>query len=126
MEKLEEIVKERKRVHAQYNALLVNVPGVTLQYFPPEVDPVLWAIALKLDSVAFPQGRDAVIMEMMQVGIETRPGFVAPRFMDHIYACPELRVTEELSKNVLSLPTYPTLQNEQICFICHQLKKLRR
>ena len=126
MEKLEEIVKERKRVHSQYNALLANVPGLTLQYFPPEVDPVLWAIALKLDSVAFPQGRDAVIMEMMQAGIETRPGFVAPRFMPHIYACPELRVTEELSKNVLSLPTYPTLQNEQICFICDQLKNLRR
>ena len=126
MEKLEQIVKERKRVHSQYMDLLSNVTGLTLQYFPPEVDPVLWSIALKLDPIAFPQGRDVVIAEMMQVGIETRPGFVAPRFMDHIYACPELTISEELSKNVLSLPTYPTLQNEQICFICDQLKKLKR
>jgi perosamine synthetase len=126
MEKLDEIVKERKRVHSQYRDFLSNVPGLTLQYFPPEVDSVLWAIALKLDPIAFPQGRDTVIAEMMQAGVETRPGFVAPRFMYHIYACPELPVTEELSKNVLSLPTYPTLQNEQIFFICDQLKKLRR
>ena len=126
MEKLAQIVNERNRVHSQYRDLLSNVPGLTLQYFPPEVEPVLWAIALKLNPIAFPQGRDAVIQEMMQVGIETRPGFVAPRFMDHIYACPKLPISEELSKNVLSLPTYPTLQNEQIYFICDQLKKFRR
>jgi perosamine synthetase len=126
MEKLEQIVKERRRVHSQYINFLSNVPGLHFQYFPPAVDPVLWAIAVKLDTIAFPQGRDAVIAEMMQCGIETRPGFVAPRFMDHIYVCPALPISEELSKNVLSLPTYPTLRDEQICFICDQLKKLRR
>lgn len=126
MEKLEEIVKQRKRVHNQYKKLLSDIPGITLQHFSPKVDPVIWAIAMKLDPLAFPQGRDTVIEEMMHDGIETRPGFVAPRFMTHIYTCPELPVTEELSKNVLSLPTYPTLQDEQIYFICNQLKKLRR
>lgn len=126
LEKLEQIVKERKRVHFKYRDFLSNVHSLTLQYFPPEVDTVLWATALKLDPIAFPQGRDAVIAEMMQVGIETRPGFVAPRYMDHIYACPELPISEELSNNVISLPTYPTLHDEQICFICDQLKKLGR
>ena len=126
MERLEQIIKERKRVHFRYMDLLSNIPGLTLQYFPPEVDPVLWAIAVKLDPLAFPQGRNSVIMEMMRGGIETRPGFVAPRFMNHIYNCQELPISEGLSKNVLSLPTYPTLQDEQVCFICDQLKKLRR
>jgi len=126
MEKLEQIVLERKRVHNKYLSCLTSMPGLTLQYFPPEVDTVLWAIAVKLDPLAFPQGRDAVIEEMMHQGIETRPGFVAPRFMDHIYICPELPITEELSKNVISLPTYPTLNDEQIHLICSQLKKLRK
>jgi perosamine synthetase len=126
MEKLEQIIKERKRVHNQYKKLLSDIPGLTLQYFSPKVDPVIWAIAVNLDPIAFPQGRDAVIAEMMRVNIETRPGFVAPRFMTHIYTCPKLPVSEDLSKNVLSLPTYPTLQDEQICLICDQLKKLRR
>lgn len=126
MEKLGQIIRERKRVHNQYKSLLSNAPGLTLQYFPPEVDPILWAIAVKLDTSAFPQGRDVVIQEMMQYGIETRPGFVAPRLMGHIYICPELPISEELSKNILSLPTYPTLQDEQIKYICSQLIKLRR
>lgn len=126
MEKLGQIIKERKRVHLQYRKLLSNFPGLILQHFAPEVDPVLWAIAVKLDSRAFPQGRETVIAEMMQAGIETRPGFVAPCFMPHIYSSSELPVTEDLSRNVLSLPTYPTLQEEQINFICNELKKVRR
>lgn len=126
MEKLEQIIRERKRVHSQYKKLFSNVPGLTLQYFSPEVDPVLWAIAIKLDTNAFPQGRDVVIQEMMQFGIETRPGFVAPHLMGHIYICPALPISEDLSNNVLSLPTYPTLQDEQIYYICSQLMKLKR
>lgn len=126
MENLENIIKERKRVHNQYKVILSDMSCLTLQYFPPEVDSVLWAIAVKLDSLAFPQGRDAVITQMMQAGIETRPGFVAPRFMDHIYTSPVLPVSEDLSNNVISLPTYPALQDNQICFICDQLKNLER
>jgi len=126
MEKLEQIICERKRVHRLYHRLLSEIQGLNLQHFLPETDPVLWAIAVKLDSLAYPQGRDAVMQEMKQANIETRPGFIAPRFMEHIYTCPELPISEDLSKNVLSLPTYPTLRDEQIGFICDQLKKLKR
>ena len=126
MERLETIIFERKRVHRQYQSLLSENPGVTLQYYQPEVDGVLWAVALKLDPKAYPQGRDAVIDQMKEANIETRPGFVAPRYMDQLYACPKLPITEELSDQVLSLPTYPTLKEEQIELICDQLKKLKR
>jgi perosamine synthetase len=126
MEKLELIIRRRKHIHRQYQDLLSDVPGLTLQYYPPEVDAVLWAVALKLDPLAYPQGRDIVIQEMKEAQIETRPGFVAPRFMEHIYNCPELPITEELSRQVLSLPTYPTLQDEQIEYICKKLKDLKK
>ena len=126
MEKLEMIITKRKHVHRQYSDLLSTVPGITLQYYPPEVDAVLWAVALKLDPLAYPQGRDAVIQEMKDAQIECRPGFVAPRFMEHIYNCPELPIVEELSRQVISLPTYPTLQDEQIELICRRLQSLRK
>ena len=125
MESLEEIVRERRRVHSLYSDLLSDVPGVVLQYFPSDVDSVLWAIAVKLDPGAYPQGRDGVIQAMKQGQIETRPGFVAPRFMEHIYKCPELPISEDLSVQVLSLPTYPSLRDEQIAHICGQLQNLR-
>jgi perosamine synthetase len=126
MEGLEYIIKERKRIHRLYYELLSGIHGLALQYFSPIMDPVLWAMAVKLDPRAYPQGRDAVMQAMKQAQIETRPGFVAPRFMGHLYKCTELPIAEELSQQVLSLPTYPKLRNEQIEFICDQLNRLRR
>lgn len=126
MERLEAIISKRKHVYQLYCKRLSEVPGLTLQYYPVKVEPVLWAIALKLDAQAYPQGRDTVIQEMKDAQIECRPGFVAPRFMEHIYDCPELPISEELSRQVISLPTYPTLQDEQIELICRELKGLRR
>jgi len=126
LENLELIIHKRKHIHRRYHDQLSDVSGIAMQYYRPEVDAVLWALAVKLDPRAYPQGRDAVIQEMKEAGIETRPGFVAPRFMEHIYNCPVLPVSEELSNQVLSLPTYPSLQDEQIDFICKQLRRSKR
>lgn len=124
MEKRGEIIRERKRVHASYQRHLVNASGLAPQHFPPEVDPVLWAIAVKLDPRAYPQGRDTVMHQLQQAQIETRPGFYAASMMD-LYRCPKLPICEEVSQWVISLPTYPSLQDDQIEFICTELKCLR-
>ena len=125
MQRLDRIIAERKRVHASYNALLGREGGITLQKFEPDVVPVLWAIALKLDGKAFPQGRDAVITQLREANIETRPGFYTPSQMPHIYDCPPLPVCEAIARQTISLPTYPTLTDEQIGYICEILKNLR-
>jgi perosamine synthetase len=125
VEQKETIITERKRVHLQYKACLEDVDGIRLQYFPEKVEPVLWAIALKLDQKAFPQGRDHVMAQLKEQDIETRPGFIASSLLT-IYEPHRLRVSEEISQHVISLPTFPTLTNEHIQGICHCLKTLRR
>jgi perosamine synthetase len=124
-ESLEKIVNERKRVHERYKVLLSDVPGISMQFFAPEVDPVLWAIAVKLSSDAFPQGRDRVMEQMKLKNIETRPGFYPPSQMK-LYECAPLPICEEISLHTISLPTYPSLSDTQIEFICTCLKGLRR
>lgn len=127
LEHLDTIITERKRVHQQYLRRLSDMPGVTPQHFPAEVDPVLWAVAVKLDPGAFPQGRDAVIEQLAEKNVETRPGFYAASLMDHLYEdCPPLPICEELGRQIISLPTFPTLTEEQIDFICNALVGLRR
>jgi len=126
LERIDEIIRERQRVHAQYQMILKDTPGVTLQRFLPEVQPVLWAMAVKLDPLAYPQGRDVVLEQMKQVQIESRPGFVSPSFMKHLYACPELPVCEDLSRQVISLPSYPTIRDDQVQRICAELMRLRK
>lgn len=124
LEKLDQAIRERNRVHNQYKKNLSGCYGIIPQYYSPAVEPVLWAMAIKLDPRAYPQGRDEVIKQMAQRQIETRPGFYSPRFMD-FYSCKRLPISEEISEHAISLPTFPTLQNEQIEFICNTLIDLQ-
>jgi perosamine synthetase len=125
MEMLNQKISGRKHVHQQYKRHLSDVTGLVLQVFPPEVEAVPWAIAVKLDSQAYPQGRDIVIQQMQDAQIETRPGFYAPSFMNHLYTSPELPVSKEASQQVIVLPAYPSLTDDKIEFVCAILKSLR-
>jgi perosamine synthetase len=126
LEHLSTIVSERKRVQEHYVRRLTGIAGITMQHFHEHVDPVVWAVAVKLDPDAFRQGRDAVIDELLQKGIETRPGFYAASLMDHLYKdCPSLPVCEDLSRQIISLPTFPTLTSEQIDYVCDTLDGAR-
>ncbi len=125
-ERMDQIVEARARVHGAYRAVLGGAAGISLQRFRPEVREVLWAMAVKLDPRAFPQGRDAVIEQMRAENIETRPGFYAASRMDHLYDASGLPVSEDLSAHVLSLPTYPTLSDDTVAEIAAALLRLRR
>jgi len=124
LEQLDRIAAARQQVHAHYRRRLSDVPGLELQHFPAEVEPTLWAIAARLAPNAYPQGRDVVMGQMNQEGIETRPGFVAASRLG-LYACPPLPICEELAEQVISLPSFPTLEEGQIARICATLERLR-
>lgn len=125
MDKLDKIVAERHRVYSAYREHLAGMAGVTLQSFRPEVDPVVWAIAVRLEAAAFPQGRDAVLAQMLEAGIELRPGFYSPGQLEY-FNCPPLATCDALAASIVSLPSYPTLTEPEIERICTQLAKLRR
>ena len=125
LEKIDTILSERKRVYNAYIKNLGKAEGLTLQIFDKEVEPVVWTIALKLDKAAFPQGRDTVIAQLNEKKIESRPGFYAASLLN-IYDCAPLPDCEEISKDVICLPFFPTLDDEDISLICVELTKLKR
>ena len=94
-----------------------------MQEFLPEVEPVVWAVAVRLDPKIFPQGRDIVLTQMLEAGIELRPGFYSPTQLDY-FDQSSLPVCESLASSVISLPSYPTLTAPQITYICAQLTGL--
>ena len=118
LEQINRIIYERDRVYQTYKRLLENMEGVILQKITEDADPVVWAIAVKLDVSAFPQGRDAVIDQLKQLGVESRPGFYSANTMPHIYGEVQLPICEHLSQQILSLPSSPTLSDEEIEYVC--------
>ncbi|MGB8225919.1 MAG: DegT/DnrJ/EryC1/StrS family aminotransferase [Sedimentisphaerales bacterium] len=125
MEMLNQKIAGRKRVHQQYKRHLSDNDGLVPQFFQPEVEAVPWAIAVKLNPRAYPQGRDTVMQQMRDAQIETRPGFCAPGFMNHLYTSAELPVCKDVSQQVIVLPAYSSLSDNQIEFICATLMSLR-
>lgn len=67
--------------------------------------------------------RDELIKKLYGFGIETRPAFYSTDQLE-IYEKHSLPTCREKSENVISLPSYPTLYNDQIIFICEQLKEI--
>lgn len=122
--RLDSIIKERKRVHQAYASGLKDIAGVRLQEFRPTVDSVLWALALELDPALYPQGRDRVIEQLTALGIETRSGFYAASQLPIYADCTPLPICERLANHVISLPTFASLTNSQINYICEQLASI--
>jgi len=123
-EELERILVEKQRVYSEYKAQLENEKGITMQYFDSHIDPVVWAVAVKVDPALFHGNRDFLITAMHKAGIETRPGFYPFRSMPP-YDAPFLHHAEETGLNIISFPSFPSLTNEEITFICSEFKKLR-
>ncbi len=123
LEALDKIVAERERVYKTYRDRLIRLSGVTLQEFRPNVDAVVWAIAVRLDPQVFRMERDVVLSRMLEVGIECRPGFYSPSQLDY-FDCPPFASCDDLAATILSLPSFPTLAEAEIDRICLQLGKL--
>ncbi len=111
-------------MHKAYRDCLEGQEGVELQHFEPTVDPVVWAIVLKLDPRRFKMSRDAVMARLLKSGIETRPGFYSFRDMP-LYHAPRLRIAEDICRQAISLPSFPALSAREIRFACRKLLDLR-
>lgn len=126
LEQFNKIRSERARVYHNYVGQLNKISGVTMQTFNTDVDPLVWAIAVRINPQAFPQGRDALIQQLLAIGIETRPGFYSANFMPHIYGQTNVPISSALSEQIISLPSSPSVTDEDIEYICSSLASLVR
>jgi perosamine synthetase len=121
----ERIIKEKVRVYHSYVELLSGIPSIELQHIAREVDPVIWAVALKIDPAYYKGERDFLMEELLKKDVETRPGFY-PFSVMPLYNTALLPTAELVSRNVISVPSYPALSEEEITYVCDQLKSLMK
>lgn len=124
LEAADKIIVSRKKVFDLYRRELEMFEGVKLQKFDPEVDPVVWAIAIQIDEKRFDCDRDGIINLLGETGIETRPGFYDCATLP-LYGAKNIPVSQKISSSILSLPSSPDLTEEKIVYICNELKKLK-
>jgi dTDP-4-amino-4,6-dideoxygalactose transaminase len=117
---LEEWTKKRREIAEIYNELLKNSEVMT----PVEAAGVKHIYHLYV--VRIPQ-RDAVQAALREKGIDTGihypiplPYLQAYGYLGH--TSHDFPVTTQYSKDILSLPMYPELSEDQIEYVCHQLR----
>lgn len=114
MERVEIILAKKLLIAELYNNALCNIPGLILPPQEPWANNVYWLYSLLIDEGVFGLARDAVMAELRQVGIDTRPLF-PPVHTQPIYLTgQELPVSEYLSAHGLSLPSAVNLKQEDI------------
>jgi perosamine synthetase len=125
LEHVDQIIENKKRVFARYQHNLQHQAGIRMQHITPGCDPVMWAVAIKIDPQIFGQDRDTLIDTLHGKGIETRPGFYAFPDMP-IYRAPPLAHSSDVGRHTISLPSYTMISNSDIDRICEIFLKQRR
>jgi perosamine synthetase len=124
IEKIDFILENKRRVYDSYLKNLKS-PGIIFQKIDESINPIIWAIAIRLDPKKFKGDRDFIMQELSKFGIETRPGFY-PFSVMPFYKAQKCPVSESISKEIISLPSYTLLKEEEIEYICNCLKSLMR
>ena len=127
MEHWENVVSARRALVDHYGSLLKGCPGILVQLPGTDVDPLVWAVAVELDPSVYPQGRDEVLKQMSERGVECRNGFYSPTQMPlySSYQC-ETPISDRLARNVISFPTYVGLTRPEVERVVTTLAGLAR
>jgi perosamine synthetase len=122
LEKIDKLIEMRRRNARYLNEELEQVKGITIPVPPENYYQVYQMYSIRVN----PEKRDEMIRYLARKGIMTKVYF-SPVHLTHLYknelkyTC-RLPVTEEISKQILTLPMYPTLTKEEMKYIVEEIK----
>lgn len=123
MEQIDQFLHRRAQIASWYNKYLQGIPGLALPSEESWALRVMWLFTILLPE-NWIAGRETLIKQLLNEGIETRPMFyplhVQPAFGEHTQRCP---VSTSLSRRGLSLPSSIDLEEWEVAHICKQLLK---
>jgi perosamine synthetase len=122
MERLQAILARKRFIADTYRRELANT-GVVMQEKQPGVSSSDWLVSLLV-----PRGTDryAVMDKMRAAGVDTRPVFYCAHHMPMYKQDTIFRVSEEISNRGISLPSFPTLSDDQLAQVIGSLKSAIR
>jgi len=122
IERLDEFVAIKRRNAAIYAEHLVGIPGVTLQPEAEWAKSVYWMYSILVDE-PYSLSQGALMVELRDEGIDTRPFFHAIHTMPCHKRDRSLPVAEHLARTGINLPSSVKLTEDQIVYICGKIRE---
>lgn len=127
LDELDTNVEGRNRVAQEFRKRLSALPGISFPVVPSNVRTTYKDFSIFIDKEQFGMDRDELGEFMKRMGVATKKYFYPPvhklSICKEIYKTARLPKTEKLSYNVLSLPIYAQLSDEEIDTICGAVEK---
>lgn len=115
-------IERRNQIRLQYVQRLQPVPGITFQHIPKGNRSAWKDLSVLVDEPAFGASRDALQRFLREQNIEARRYFWPPVHQQNLYRDiwdgQPLPVTERVSSQVLNLPIYSSLRDEDVHRVC--------
>jgi dTDP-4-amino-4,6-dideoxygalactose transaminase len=114
LDKLDEMVRTRRRLARRYQAMLSDVPGLRTVRDPAWGESNFQSFWVELDRT-YPLSRNELLSELADAGVSARAGIMAahrqPAYADHSPRG-ELPATERLTDNTLILPLFHAMSED--------------
>jgi len=125
LERLDEFVAIKRRNAALYAEGLQGVPGVTLAPEAEWAKNCYWMYSILVEE-PYPLSRNELMAQLRARGVDSRPFFRAIHTMPCHPRDIQLPVAERLAATGINLPSSVKLTEEQIAYICQQIRELAK
>lgn len=130
IERHEAILARRRHIFAAYRRLLGSVPGVGFQPVANWAEPAPWLFCITIDEKQFGSSRDATAQKLLERGVDTRPFFMPlhlmPPYLQGNAGPGDFPVSEALGESGLNLPTFGSMTDEQVSYVCDAIATIQR
>jgi len=123
LKKIDEFIEKKRKNARLYNSFLKNVEGITLAPEMSWAKNVYWMYSILIED-GFGISRNKLMAELGREGIETRPFFYSVHQLPPYYRNENYPVAQKLSRKGINLPSAVTLREEEIKYICREIKNV--
>jgi perosamine synthetase len=122
LERLDELVRQRRHVAHTYARLLADVRGIRVLGEEPWAKSAQWMASIEVDP-ACGWNRDRLIADLDERGVETRPFFVPlPRLPMYEEPAGTFPNAERLGGNALNLPSGAALTGSDLDYVAATIR----
>jgi perosamine synthetase len=122
LERINIILEKKFEIFSWYHNYLNNINGIKLNPKLDNYKNVYWVICIELLNFSENE-RDTLMAKLNEKHIDSRPYFYPISEMP-MYSSVYTPVTKLISKRGINLPSYYDITQEQVKYICKELKKL--